>query len=296
MLMIGGVVASQADFDLAELAKKVYREIGYQDEIEVFVNLNPGSRPSEESDGGMAVVHGYATRETREMLPRPFVYAQNLVRRLDDLRLADPAFAWLRPDGKVQLMMEQDNLRVLTVLAAHAANISHKEVQAAILERVLEPSLDVKGAQLNINPTGPITVYGLQAESGGSGRKITADTYGGLIPFGDSTLSGKDPHQAARAGAYMTRLAARYLVKTGLATAAVVKAAYVPGRAEPAYLEAQGLGDKSRGAKLDLSAIVNKEFDFRPAAIVERLGLERPLYQAAAAYGHFGRSGFPWEE
>ncbi len=298
MLMIGGEVSSKADFDLSELARRVYRDIGYMDEIEVFVNVDRQSKEMEGLRGASdtVVVHGYATAETREMLPRPLVYAHALARRLDDLRRNDPAFAWLRPDGKVQLVVEKDQVCAVTVLASHDASVNPRDAQATILDRIVTPVVGETGAQIFINPIGSFTTFGFQADSGASGRKTATDTYGALVPHGDSHLSGKDPFKAERAGAYMARFVARKLVEQGLASSAFVTVAYTLGRAEPVHVEAKGVGGaEGAGVTKDLTAIVKEQFDFRPEAIVERLSLVRPIYQATAVYGHFGRAEFPWE-
>ena len=129
-----------------------------------------------------------------------------------------------------------------------------------------------------------------------SGRQTVMDTYGGLIPQGIFSLSGKSPQQIARAGTYMARYVARYLVEQGLVDMAMINLAYVQGQAEPVFIEARGLGKKSRGAKVDLSGIIRQQFDWRPEAIVERLKLKQPIYQYLSNYGHLGRVGLPWEE
>jgi S-adenosylmethionine synthetase len=299
MMMIGGEVTSTADFDIGELAKKVYAEIGYKDDIEVFVNIDQQSTEMKRVHNGVTdnmVVNGFATNETRELLPRAVVYAHNLARRLDDLRCTDPAFSWLKPDGKVQLTMEGDRVRGVTVLASHHVSIDEKDVKTALLERLLVPLLGEDGVTIYINPIGTFIDAGFRADSGASGRKMTVDTYGGLIPQGDKSMSGKDPSRVDRAGAYMARYAARYVVEQGLANSAMVSLVYSMGRAEPVHLQATGMGEKSRGSKMDLTNLLKQTFDFRPEAIAEKLNLRQPLYRATATYGHFGRSGFPWEE
>jgi S-adenosylmethionine synthetase len=299
MLMIGGEIESVADFDLALLAKKTYAEIGYDDDVEVFVNVE---RPTEEmrvaprGATDTVIVHGYATKETRELLPRPVVYAHTIARRLDDLRRIDPGFRWLRPDGKVQLVFEGERAVSATVLASHVKDINPREVQNAILERVVHPLVGGEGLQLYVNPLGAFTVDGFHADSGASGRRSASDTYGGLVPNGETGLSGKDPYKNVRAGTYMARYAARYLVEEGLADSAMVTVAYTMGRAEPVAVQVRGITEKSRGAKMDLTNVVTKAFDFRPEAVVERLGLLRPMYRQACLHGHFGRFGLPWEE
>ncbi len=295
MLMIGGDVRSSADFDLAAIAKQTYAEIGCTDDLEVFTNIH-ASADAGEGIAHAAVVNGYATRETREMLPRAFVYATNLVRRLDDLRKTDPSFSWLMPDGKAQVVTERDRVTSVTLLAAHAPSVAQLDVQNALVERVIVPLIGGEGAQFFVNPLGAFTSSGLSSGAGTSGAKLGSDTYGGLVPHGDSSFSGKDPSRPERAGAYLARMAARWLVSQGLASSALVTVVYAPGRAEPVHLEASGVSEKSRGSKMDFTALVKGAFDFRPEAIVERLNLRRPIYRQTAAYGQFGRVGFPWEE
>ncbi|HLD20579.1 MAG TPA: methionine adenosyltransferase [Patescibacteria group bacterium] len=305
MMMIGGEVTSTADFDLGALAKQVYAEIGYKDDVEVFVNIDTQSAEMKRVHNGVTdnvVVNGFATNETRELLPRAVVYAHNLARRLDDLRKTDPAFSWLKPDGKIQLTMDGDHVCGVTVLASHQVSIDEKDVKTALLERLLVPILGEDGVAMYINPIGTFIDAGFKADSGASGRKMTVDTYGGLIPQGDKSISGKDPSRVDRAGAYMARFTARYLVEQGLATSAMVSLVYSMGRAEPVHIHVTGMGGKMPGRAGsglqagDLTELLKKTFDFRPEAIAERLNLFQPVYRATAAYGHFGRAGFPWEE
>lgn len=298
MVMIGGEVNSVADVDLGALAKQVYQELGYPDDIEVFVNVEDQSAEMKRSKNSVAdtvVVNGYATTETRELMPRAVVFAHNLARRVDDLRKTDPAFSWLRSDGKVQIIMDGDRIDTLTLLASHQLSVDEKTVRTSLLERVIMPFIGEQPVQIYINPAGPFTVIGFRADSGANGRKLAVDTYGALIPQGDGSFSGKDPRRAERAGAYMARYAARSLVEQGLCTSAMVNVVYTMGRSEPVHLHVVGMGDKSRGAKMDLTNLVKSQFDFRPEAIVERLNLLQPMYRATALYGQFGRAGFPWE-
>jgi S-adenosylmethionine synthetase len=240
---------------------------------------------------GTAIVYGYATRETREMLPPAVVYAHALARRIDDLRRTDPHFTWLKPDGKIQLAMEGKKIDHVTVIAAHHEGMELQQVQALLLEHAVKPVLgDVEGVKLFINPGGAFTTGGFTMNAGVSGRKSLADGYGGLLPHGGMALPGKDPLKPARAGTYMARYAARMLVKEGLTSNVLISAVYAVGVADPVLLSARG------GDGTDLSALVKERFDFRPEAIVERFNLRRPLYASCAAYGMFGREGMPWEE
>ncbi len=295
MVMIGGVVDSRADFDASDVARHAYERIGYTDALELFVNLE---RPTEEEGRvmvrggaqGTAIVHGYATRETREMLPRAVVFGNLIARRIDDLRRSDARFTWLRPDGKVQLAADGERIVAVTVIVEHDTDVDAPHVQANILEHAIAPVIpDDSGVTILVNPAGAFTHGGFGANAGVSGRKVLADTYGGLLPHGGVALAGKDPLKPGRAGMLMARFAAKRLVAEGVASNVFITAAYTLGMAEPFLLSARsGKGD-------DVTALVRERFDFRPEAIVERLQLRRPLYAACATYGLFGREGVPWE-
>ncbi|MBU1126525.1 MAG: methionine adenosyltransferase domain-containing protein [Patescibacteria group bacterium] len=296
MLMIGGTVDSRADFDSSQIARRVYREVGYEDSIEPFVNIE---RPSEDraksivlgGSQGTAVVHGYATRETREMLPRAVVYAHALARRINDLRLHEGAFSWMCPDGKIQLTMDGDRPVAVTVLVQHACGMEPMQIKSLIVENVIVPILgDVEGVKLFVNTAGEFCTGGFSAGAGASGRKTLADTYGGLLPSGGSNLSGRDPLHPARAGSYMARFAAKNLVAQGVAGNILISAGYTIGQSGLVFLEAR------TGEGKDVSALVKEKFDFRPEAVVERLNLDKPIYEHVSVFGHFGREGVPWEE
>lgn len=296
MIMLGGVVDSKADFDAAELARRVYEKIGYTEPLEPFINFE---RPTEDvarsivqgGAQGTAVAYGYATRETREYLPRAVVYANLLARRIDDLRRGDSLFAWLRPDGKVLLAMDGERIISVTLVVEHDTAIDMPQLQSALYEQVITPVCgEQDGMQVFVNPSGKFTSGGFAAGVGVSGRKVLADTYGGLLPHGGASLAGKDPLKSARAGTYMARAVARQFVAEGLASNVLVTVAYTTGVAEPTVLSARGGGGE------DLTPLLRERFDFRPEAIVERLGLRRPLYQHTACFGMFGREGTPWEE
>jgi len=297
MVMMGGVADSKADFDVADIARKAYEAIGYKDSLEFFVNIEKPSlngvigSPTRGGAQGTAIIYGYATKETRELLPLPVVLVHALARRIDDLRQGDPRFAWLKPDGKIQLVMDGKNIEHVTVIAEHDQNMDVSQVQSLLLEHAVVPILgNVDGVKLFINPSGAFTNGGFTLNAGVSGRKALADSYGGLLPHGGVALAGKDPLKPARAGTYMSRYAARELVKEGLASNVLIHAVYAVGLADPVLLSARA------GDGADLSAIVKDRFDFRPEAIVERFNLRRPFYASCATYGMFGREGVPWEE
>lgn len=292
MLMIGGEVVSEADFDIGELAKQVYKEIGYTDDIEPFVNVETVDRGGVFTKGarGTVFVNGYATRETREFLPRPVVLANALARRLDELRKNNPSFSWIRPDGKIQLVTDKGSVKCLTVLLQHDDRIEHTALQQKIYDSVIVPILgELNGANISVNPIGCFANGGLGYDTGASNRKIASDTYGGLIPFGSGILSGKDPGRTERCGAYMARFVAKQLVKEGLAKNCLVRLAYSLGIPEPVYIEVRS------GDGKDMTALAKSRYNFETKAIVERLDLRKPIYRRTATYGHFGKEGLPWE-
>lgn len=299
MIVIGGEVDSMEDLDCARVVKEVYARVGYLDVPEVFVNIEPPSDQVKKNNGlpmDTVAVTGYATRETRERLPRSLVYAHNLARRIDDLRRTDPGCSWLLPDGKVQIITQKDRVHTVTLLASHAKDMHVNDVRKHLLERALYPVLGEEGMQIFVNPLGDFSTCGFSADSGVNGRCHDVDTYGGLIPSGNQHLSGKDPRKAERAGTYMARFVARAFVEQEIADMVYVSVGYTVGRAEPIFLQAHGMTKKSRGVQMDLTALVAQSFDFRPEAIVERLNLARPIYEGLAAYGQVGRVGVPWEQ
>lgn len=296
MVMIGGSADSRADFDAAEIAKQVYKRIGYEDDIEPFVNIE---RPPEDvarsmihgGAQGTCVVHGYATKETREMLPRALVYAQALARRIDDLRRHDAAYAWMLPDGKIQVTMDGDKPIAVTVLVQHIRDMEHKHIQIHLLEGAVQPLFgSIEQIKVHINPAGSFHQGGFVAKAGASGRKTHTDLYGGLLPFGGASLAGRDPMHPNRAGSYMARYAAKQLVHEGLASNVFISVGYTIGLPDVMFVEARS------GNGEDLSKVVKERFDFRPESIVEQLNLRQPIYEMTATYGPFGRAGLPWEE
>jgi len=292
MLAVGGTVQTEADFDAGELARQVYKDIGYEDEIEPFVNID--TRPKSESKNssdGTVFVHGYATRETREMLPLPVVLVNMLARRIDETRKQAPGFSWIKPDGKIQLLMDGKAIKGVTILLQHEESVDHHMLQEMMINHVVEPILGkIEHGFVSINPIGCFSQGGLGNDAGASNRKIFSDTYGGIVPFGSSALSGKDPGRIERAGAYMARFVAKSLVREGVCDNVLVRLAYSLGKRNPVLVEAR------TGAGQDLSEMIESSFDFSRDGIIKRLDLQKPIYRATANYGHFGKDGLPWEE
>jgi S-adenosylmethionine synthetase len=294
-LMIGGEVKTKAKVDYEAVARKVYKEIGYNDELEVFVRVaeqSPDIAQGVDTGGAgdQGIMYGFATNETKEMLPLGVVLSHALARKLEEVRRS-MNLLWLRPDGKSQVTI--DNGKVITALIStqHAEDVSQEDIRKGLIEFVFTPILgDVSNIEILVNPTGKFVIGGFMADAGLTGRKIMVDTYGGLMPHGGGCLSGKEGMKVDRSAAYMCRFAAKNLVANGYASKALVSVAYAIGRAEPVMIEAFDDNGKN------LTEIVTKNFDFKPRAIIERLGLTRPIFRQTAAYGHFGVEGRSWEE
>jgi len=296
MLVVGGEVTSGGELDVEGIVRNLYREIGYDESLDVFVNIERqspdiamGVDPGGAGDQG--IMYGYATAETEAFMPQAVVYAHELTRRLADLRRHDTAFSWLGPDGKAQVTMDRGRLKTVVVSAQHAPDIELDQIRMMLLESLLQPVFgDLDGAETLINPTGRFVIGGFASDTGLTGRKLMVDTYGGLIPHGGGAFSGKDATKVDRSAAYMARFAAKNLVANGYAKKCLVSVAYAIGRAEPVMMTARTEDGR------DLSPLLKKYFDFRPKSIIERLGLRRPIFRETAAYGHFGRENFPWEQ
>ena len=294
-LMIGGEVTTKARVNYKKIAEEVYRSIGYTEKLNILMKVAQQSPDiamgvDKEGAGDQGIMYGYATNETKEMLPLGVVLSHALARRLEKLR-REKKLKWLKPDGKTQGTISKG--KVLTALTStqHAKNVSQEEIREGLIKHLFTPILgSVKHIEILVNPTGKFEIGGFAAGAGLTGRKVMVDTYGGLIPHGGGCFSGKDPSKVDRSAAYMCRFVAKNLVANGYGKKVLVSVAYAIGRAEPVMVEA--FNEKGK----NLTSIVNKHYDFRPRAIIERLDLRRPIYQETAAYGHFGVSGRPWEK
>lgn len=296
LLVIGGEVTSEAQIDVEAVARKVYTDIGYPNDIEVLVNIHHQSPEIATGvdlggAGDQGVMHGYATLETKEMMPRAYVLAQKLAQGLADLRRHDNDFSWLKPDGKTQVTTDGKRVTSVVVSTQHDPTITVEVMKPMLIDSLIRPIIgDLTDVDILINPSGSFLCGGFGADTGLTGRKIIVDTYGPLMPHGGGAFSGKDATKVDRSAAYMCRFAAKNIVANGLAKNCLVSVAYAIGRDEPVMLTAKG------GDGADLTEVVKKNFDFRPLAIIERLKLRQPIFQRTACYGHFGRDGFPWEE
>ena len=299
LIVISGEVTTRAAVDWCGIAQHVYRTVGYgpADRLTVIPFV---SRQSAEISAGVdtngagdqGIMIGYATDETPEALPLEYVLARKLAWKLESLR---GEFPWLGADGKTQVTLENGHLRSVVIAVQHSALIPIGDVRAVMLDRVIHSIVGSEVPRVVINGTGPFTVGGLYADAGVVGRKIVSDAYGPRVPVGGGAYSGKDPTKVDRSAAYAARQIARSVVAHGIGGAkeCLVAIAYAIGQRHPEMVTA--VTDKG----LDVASWVHEQFpDLSPDATIERLGLRKPTgwsYSQTAAYGHYGRSEFPWE-
>jgi S-adenosylmethionine synthetase len=326
IVVLAGEITSKAQFDYAEIARRVTREIGYTSEdvgfacdtCAVTVAINRQSPDisqgvtvgqglfKDQGAGDQGMMFGYACDETQEYMPFPIFTAQRLVQELANQRKSG-ALPFLRPDAKSQVTVQYENgkpVRAATVVISsqHSPEVSYETLREGIVEeivkRIIPPEFLDKETVYLINPTGRVEIGGPVADAGLTGRKIIVDTYGGYGRHGGGAFSGKDPSKVDRSAAYMARYVAKNIVAAELASRCEVQIAYAIGVAEPVSVLVDSFGTGKESDER-LATIVRDNFDMRPAAIIETLDLKRPIYQPTAAYGHFGRPStdgfFTWE-
>lgn len=294
-LMLGGEITSKADVDYKAVAQKIYRDIGYEQELTIVQKISLQSPDIARGvdiggAGDQGIMYGYAVGATKSFLPPALELVHALTRGLKTLRQSGQ-LTWLKPDGKAEVVVLDGQISTVLISCQHAAEIKQPEIKQALIKSLISPLLgDISKVKLLVNPTGQFIQGGFEADAGLTGRKIMVDTYGGLIPHGGGCFSGKDPSKVDRSAAYMCRFVAKNLVAAGLAKQCLVSVAYAIGLVEPLMIEAVDENGKS------LAELVKQKFDFRPQAIIERLNLRQPIYLATAADGHFGNPYYPWEK
>ena len=327
VILVAGEITTHAYVDVPSLVRRVVNEIGYTNadygfdyrtcgvitaikeqspEIAQGVNesieAREGIDPKELGAGDQGMMFGFAVRETPELMPLPITLAHNVARELARARKSG-ALPYLRPDGKSQVTVEYSKgvprrVHTVVVAAQHDPGIEYQRLCNDIRERVVRPAigdawLDERTTYL-VNGTGAFTIGGPMGDAGLTGRKIIVDTYGGYARHGGGAFSGKDPTKVDRSAAYALRYVAKNVVKAGLADRFEVQIAYVIGGARPISLNVETFGTGKVSDEL-IRKLIEEHFDFRPQAIIDRFALRRPIYLPTAAYGHFGRTEFPWE-
>lgn len=323
LVIVSGEVTTQAYVDVQEIVRDVIRKIGYtkasyrfdadscgvlstihqqSPDIAMGVDSHEG-KPQGAGDQG--IMFGYATSETRAMMPMTIQYSHDLLRELARIRKETALMPYLGPDSKSQVTVEYDEnnrpKRIATIVIStqHDADVEQAQIQADIkkylIREVIPEELLDSHTILHVNPTGRFVIGGPHGDTGLTGRKIIVDTYGGWGGHGGGAFSGKDPSKVDRSAAYAARHIAKNVVAARLADQCLVQVAYAIGIAEPVsiYVNTYGTG-KVKDA--DLADAILKVFDLTPAGIIKRFDLKRPIYQQTAAYGHFGREEFPWEK
>lgn len=295
LFIIGGEITSKAKFKADAIAKKVYKDIGYKDNLEVITNIirqSPDISMGVDTGGAgdQGIMYGYATDETPEFLPYALVLVHKLSMGLEKLR-RKKIIPWLLPDGKTQVTIKNGKVNTILVSCQHKPSINHDEIEKVIKDKLIKPLVkDIKDINIFVNPTGKFSIGGFMGDTGLTGRKIMVDTYGGILPHGGGCFSGKDPTKVDRSAAYMCRFVAKNLVAKGLAKNCLVSVSYAIGKEDPLMVEVVNEKGKS------LKGFALKNFDFRPLAIIKRLNLRKPIYFKTASYGHFGHAQFPWEK
>ena len=326
LILIGGEITTSTFVDIQQTARNIAREIGYTDSAfgldcnsmavlsmihaqspDIAQGVN-GTGLSEYHNqmgaGDQGMMFGYACKETPELMPAPIMYAHKLLRKAAQLRKSKE-IDWLRPDAKSQVTVEYEGdkpVRIDTVVISHQHDpaSSYASLKEAIIEKIVKPVLEPTGlldakTKFFINPTGRFVIGGPFGDTGLTGRKIIVDTYGGMGRHGGGAFSGKDPTKVDRSAAYMARYVAKNIVAAGLAERCELQLAYAIGVPFPVSIRVDSFGT-AKAPEDVIEKAVQQVFDLSPAGIIKTLDLCKPIYQATAAYGHFGRPEFSWEK
>ena len=326
MVMVMGEISTNCYVDIPAVVRKTLCNIGYDspeagfngntcavmtaiDEQSGDIAMGVDSSYDHEGDigaGDQGMMFGFACDETDVLMPAPIEYAHELSRALSLARKSGK-LNWLRPDGKSQVSVQYgengqvERFDTVVISTQHSEEIGIDDLREAVIEEIIKPTLPahlVDGStRFLVNPTGRFVIGGPVGDSGLTGRKIIVDTYGGYASHGGGAFSGKDPTKVDRSAAYMARYVAKNIVAAGLAKKCQIEVAYAIGVAQPVSVTVETFGT-GKISDLALSQLVTRCFDLRPSAIIETLGLRRPIYAQTAAYGHFGRADLdlPWEK
>ncbi|HEY8424334.1 MAG TPA: methionine adenosyltransferase [Clostridia bacterium] len=328
LVLVMGEITTDCYVDIPKIVRQTVKEIGYTDarygfdynscailtsideqSADIAMGVLSSADYKDTQDpadligaGDQGMVFGYACRETEELMPLPITLAHALTKNLAEYRLSGK-LPYLRPDGKAQVtVIYQGGVPVgvdsVLVSAQHAEDVDRKTMEKDIWELVnnsIPQKYLNKDTKFLLNPTGRFVIGGPQGDSGLTGRKIIADTYGGYCPHGGGAFSGKDPTKVDRSAAYMARYICKNIVAAGLADKCQIEISYAIGKARPVSLNVETFGT-SKYSDYDLMKIITEVFDLRPYGIIKTLDLKRPIYKQTAKNGHFGKPEFPWEK
>ena len=322
MVMIAGEITTEAWVDMAETARGVIKEIGYNssdmgfdwESCAVLTSIDKQSADIamgvDESDdheqgaGDQGMMFGYASNETDVLMPAPITYSHRLVRRQAEVR-KNGQLPWLRPDAKSQITLRYEEGKPVAIDAVvlstqHTEDIDQKTLREAVMEDIIQPILPEEwlhaDTQYHINPTGRFVIGGPVGDCGLTGRKIIVDTYGGMARHGGGAFSGKDPSKVDRSAAYASRYVAKNIVAAGIADRCEIQVSYAIGVSKPTSVRVETFGT-GKITEERIIELIDAHFDLRAGGLVKMLDLLRPIYRYTAAYGHFGREDIdlPWE-
>jgi S-adenosylmethionine synthetase len=325
MAMIAGEITTTAWVDMPDVVRQTIRSIGYnssdmgfdwqscavitsidKQSPDIAQGVNEGTGIDlDQGAGDQGLMFGYASNETKVLMPMPITYAHRLMKRQSEVRKSG-RLPWLRPDAKSQVTIEYENnipkrVEAVVLSTQHDETVNYEDLKEAVMEEIIKPILPAEMVDANtkyyINPTGRFVIGGPVGDCGVTGRKIIVDTYGGKGSHGGGAFSGKDPSKVDRSSSYMGRYIAKNVVAAGLASELEVQVAYAIGISQPVSINVNSFGT-GKIPDDKIKALILRHFDLRPKAIIQHLNLLRPIYQATAAYGHFGREreNFTWEK
>ena len=325
MALVAGEITTTAWVDMPQIVRETIREIGYvsadmgfdyqacavlttidKQSPDIAQGVDEGSGlDMDQGAGDQGLMFGYASNETRVLMPMPITYAHRLTKRQAEVRKSG-RLPWLRPDAKSQVTIEYEKntpkrVEAVVLSTQHAPEVDYEDLKEGVMEEIVKPIIPEKMVDKNtkyyINPTGRFVIGGPVGDCGVTGRKIIVDTYGGMGSHGGGAFSGKDPSKVDRSSSYMGRYVAKNLVAAGIATEVEVQIAYAIGISHPVSINVNTFGT-GKISDEKVKKLIEEHFDLRPKAIIAHLDLLRPIYKKTAAYGHFGRKReeFTWEK
>lgn len=326
MVMIFGEITTTAKVDWEKVVRETIRDVGYDSDNkgldyasckvivaiehqspDIAQGVHVNKSVEEIGAGDQGIMFGYASNETAELMPLSHLLATKLGKKLTDVR-KDGTLKWVRPDGKTQVTVEykDDNgcmipIRVHTVVIStqHDDDVSNEQIAKDLMEYVIKPIIPAELMDektiFHLNPSGRFVIGGPSGDAGLTGRKIIVDTYGGWGAHGGGAFSGKDSSKVDRSAAYAARWIAKSLVNAGLCKRCLIQLSYAIGVNHPLSIHVDTYGTATK-TEAELVEIINKNFDLRPGCIIRELNLDKPVFKATAAYGHFGRDDFAWEK